>query len=157
MINGISLVLKWSNAATEREPLLRRLWFMFKNASICILTNNANESFPMLHLTFDWTPDAGAEPEGCPGWKLILLFSKDDLNRSKVMIKTFIMLQMISISDKYCSSELSIHQRNLKKLYSTVFNIIVIIIINVFWAKNSAWNHRNKLHFKIYSNRKQLF
>ncbi len=31
------------------------------------------------------------------------------------MIKTFIMLQKISISDKCCSSELSIHQRNLKK------------------------------------------
>ncbi len=31
------------------------------------------------------------------------------------------MLQKISISDKCCSSELSIHQRNLKKLYSAVF------------------------------------
>ncbi len=48
-------------------------------------------------------------------YKLILLFSKDALNRSKVMIKTFIMLQNIYISDKCCSSELSIHQRNLRK------------------------------------------
>ncbi len=56
-------------------------------------------------------------------------FSKD---WSKVMIKTFIMLQKISISDKCCSSELSIHQRNLKKIFSA-FNII---IINVFWAAN---------------------
>ncbi len=32
------------------------------------------------------------------------------------------MLQKIYISDKCCSSELSIHQRNLKKLYSAVFN-----------------------------------
>ncbi len=36
------------------------------------------------------------------------------------------MLQDISISDKCCSSELSIHQRNLKKFYSAVFNIIII-------------------------------
>ncbi len=33
------------------------------------------------------------------------------------------MLQNISISDKCCSSELSIHQRNLKKIYSAVFII----------------------------------
>ncbi len=45
------------------------------------------------------------------------------------------MLEKISISDKCCSSELSIHQRNLKKIYSAVSNII-IIIINVFWAAN---------------------
>ncbi len=45
------------------------------------------------------------------------------------MIKTFIMLQNISISDKCCSSELCIHQRNQKKLYSAVFNIIIMIII----------------------------
>ncbi len=32
------------------------------------------------------------------------------------------MLQKISISDQLCSSELSIHQRNLKKLFSAVFN-----------------------------------
>ncbi len=49
-----------------------------------------------------------------------------------MMIKTFIMLQKISISDKCCSSELSIHQRNMKKFYSAVFNIIIIIIIIVF-------------------------
>ncbi len=49
-------------------------------------------------------------------WKLILLLSKDALSWSKVMIKTFIMLQKISISDKCCSSELSIHQWNLKKI-----------------------------------------
>ncbi len=45
------------------------------------------------------------------------------------MIKTFKMLQKISISDKYCSSDLSIHQRNLNKIYSAVFNIIIIIIM----------------------------
>ncbi len=52
--------------------------------------------------------------------KLILLFSKDALNWSNVMIKTFIMLQNIYISDTCCSSILSIHQRNLN--YSAVFN-----------------------------------
>ncbi len=34
------------------------------------------------------------------------LFSNDALNWSQVMIKTFIMLQKISISDKCCSSAL---------------------------------------------------
>jgi len=33
------------------------------------------------------------------------------------------MLQKLSISDKCCSSELSIHQIILKKMYTTVFNI----------------------------------
>ncbi len=34
-------------------------------------------------------------------------------------------LQKVSISDKCCSSELSIHQSNLKKRNSAVFNIII--------------------------------
>ncbi len=37
------------------------------------------------------------------------------------MMKTFIMLQKISISGKCCSSELSIHQRNLKKILLICF------------------------------------
>ncbi len=41
---------------------------------------------------------------------------------TEVMIKTLIILQKISISDRCCSSKLSIHQRNLKKRYSTVLN-----------------------------------
>ncbi len=46
--------------------------------------------------------------------KIIRLFSKD-----QKMIKIFKMLQNIYISDKCCSSELSIHQRNLKtKIYN---------------------------------------
>ncbi len=53
--------------------------------------------------------------------KLILLFIKDALNWSKVMINTFIMLQKISISDKCCSSELCIHQRNQKKKILLVY------------------------------------
>jgi len=32
-------------------------------------------------------------------------------------VKTVIMLQKISISNKYCSFELSVHQRILKKLW----------------------------------------
>ncbi len=57
------------------------------------------------------------------GWTipLVLLFSKDTLNWSKVMIKTFLMWQKIYISDKCCSSELSIHQRNLKKILLSCF------------------------------------
>ncbi len=73
----------------------------------------------------------------------MLLFSKDALNCSEVMIKTFIMLQKISISDKSCSSELSIHQRNLKKNDLAVFNMIIIIIIiiimNVFLSSKSKY------------------
>ncbi len=89
------------------------------------------------------------------------------------MIKTLIMLQKISISDKCCSSEHSVHQRNLKKFYSAVFNIIIIINVfeqqisilewflkdhvtlktEVMMLKIQFWNQRNKLHFKIYSNR----
>jgi len=42
--------------------------------------------------------------------KKYTLFSEDVLNQSKVTVKTFIMLQKISISNKR-SFELSIHQR----------------------------------------------
>ncbi len=45
------------------------------------------------------------------------------------------MLQNIYISDKCCSSELS-RKKKPEKFYSAVFNIIVIIIIHVFWAEN---------------------
>ncbi len=46
---------------------------------------------------------------------LTLLFSKDTLHWSKLTVKTFIMLQNTNILNKYCSFELSIHQRILKK------------------------------------------
>ncbi len=73
------------------------------------------------------------------------------------------MLHNISISDKCCSSECSIHQRNLKKFYSAIFNIIIIIIIiNVFeqqirmtsegscyWS-NDAKNSTKMLLFLLY-------
>ncbi len=39
----------------------------------------------------------------------ILLFSKDAVNQSKVTVKTFRMLQKISILNKHCSIELYIH------------------------------------------------
>ncbi len=46
------------------------------------------------------------------------------------------MLQTFFISNKCCSSELFIHQRNLgKKFYSAVFNIIIIIIIINLFSK----------------------
>ncbi len=40
------------------------------------------------------------------------IFSKDVLNCSKVTVKTFIMLQKISFSNKYCSFELTMHKNN---------------------------------------------
>ncbi len=44
------------------------------------------------------------------------------------MIKTFIMFQKISVSDKCCSSELSVHQRNLNNSASS-YNKCVIRMI----------------------------
>ncbi len=60
-----------------------------------------------------------------------------------------------------------------KKFYSVVFNIIIINIFEqqirilewflkdhvtgIMMLKIQLWNHRNKLHFKIYSNRKHSF
>ncbi len=50
--------------------------------------------------------------------KFILLFSKDGLNWSKVTVKTFITVtKYFNLINKQCSFELSIQQRNLKKMY----------------------------------------
>ncbi len=73
--------------------------------------------------------------------KLIFSFSKHALNWLKVTVKTFI-INKISLSNKCCSFELSIHQKILKQnvslfpheaaqLFSTL-----IIIRNVSWAAN---------------------
>ncbi len=84
------------------------------------------------------------------------------------------MLQNISISNKCCSFELSVHQRILKNKISNknmkpqLFSAL-IIIRNVCWAanqyirmiscdtedcsndaENSAAHHRNKLYFNIH-------
>ncbi len=111
------------------------------------------------------------------GHLIILLFSQDAFIWSEVTVKTFIMLQNISKSNKCCSFELSIHQSIQKRLWrTTVFNIVnnqkcllsSKSYYNYFWrscdtedwsndAENTAAHHRNKLHFKIYSNKKQLF
>ncbi len=77
-------------------------------------------------------------------YKLILLFSNDALNSSKVTAKTFITLQKISISNKCCSFEIFIHLWILKnKVYqfpqkycaAQLFSTL-IIIRNVSWAAN---------------------
>ncbi len=53
------------------------------------------------------------------------------------MTVKILMLQNIYISDKFCSFELSINNKKTEKLYSALFNIIIIIIIlNVFKAAN---------------------
>ncbi len=87
------------------------------------------------------------------------------------------MLQKIYISDKCCSSELSVHQRNLKKILLSCFqHNNNKVIVNVFWAANqNIWmisegscdwsNWCWKFSFEItgindylkHSNRKQLF
>ncbi len=111
--------------------------------------------------------------------KWILLFSIDALNWSKVTVKTFTMLQKILIENKFCSFELSIHQRILTKCFHVISSkaaklfSTTKIIGTVSWAwflkdhvcntedwsndaDNSALNHSNKLHFKIYSIRNKL-
>ncbi len=94
------------------------------------------------------------------------------------------MLQNISILNKWCSFELSIHQKIIKQWFLQKYEAAhlfstLIIIRNVSWvalehirmisegscdtedwsndAENSAAHHRNKLHFTIYSNRKKIF
>ncbi len=56
------------------------------------------------------------------------------------MIETFILLQNISISDKCCSSELSIHQRNLEIFFTHIIKLIffyyIFIIIIIIKAAN---------------------
>ncbi len=64
-----------------------------------------------------------------------------------------------------------IHERNLQRFYSAVFNIIIMIItmssiLEWFlkdhdtedWSNDAeSFDYMNKLHFQIYSNRKHLF
>ncbi len=102
---------------------------------------------PCWHLLYQ---DKRAEREwAVKMWKkskkLILLFIKDALKWEKVTVKTFIMLQKISISNKCCSFELSIHLWILKKLNVSRFPqkycaaqlfSTLIIIRNVSWAAN---------------------
>ncbi|MDN8907574.1 hypothetical protein Q0O77_14770, partial [Staphylococcus aureus] len=54
---------------------------------------------------------------------------------AKVTVKTFIMLQKISISNKCCSFELSIHQRILKK--STTVSTKILSSTTVFNIDNN--------------------
>ncbi len=97
------------------------------------LNNNtilAKQNIEFGSVSSDWYPEPAenASIEATPILNIIgpdnklviLLFSKDGVNWSKVMIKTFIMLlQKISISDKCGSSDLSIHQRKLKNYTSS--------------------------------------
>ncbi len=53
----------------------------------------------------------------------IILLGKDALNCSKVTWKTFIMLQQISISNKWSSFEISINQRILKKVMFPIIKV----------------------------------
>ncbi len=84
--------------------------------------------------------------------KLILLFSKDALNWSKVTVKIFIMLQNIYFSKKCCSFELSIHHRILKMFLEQQISILEWILMNHATLKTgvmdaeSCCRHRNKLH-----------
>jgi len=56
---------------------------------------------------------------------LIIIFSKDVINWSKVTVYTFLMLQKLSLSYKCCSFELCIHQIILKR---TFFSTLIIVM-----------------------------
>ncbi len=64
----------------------------------------------------------------------MFLFSKNALNWLKVTVKTFIMLQKISISNKCCSFELSIHCESWKIKCITVST-------NIFSSTTSQARH----------------
>jgi len=93
--------------------------------------------------------------------KSILLLTKDALNWSKV---TFIMLQQFSTSNKCCPFELSIqtHYSGFTKISSsTTFNFdnkkkCFMNSILEWFLKIQFCHHRNKLHFKMYSNKKTI-
>ncbi len=99
--------------------------------------------------------------------KLILLLIKEALNWSENYSKDIYNI----IKDFYkCGSfELSIHQRILKKsimVYTKIWRNTTVLNDSegscdtedwIIDAENSALHHRNKLHFKIYYNRKQLY
>ncbi len=63
--------------------------------------------------------------------KLILLFSKDTLNLSNVTLKTYNMLQKISISNKCCLFVRSIYQRILKKESVSTKLLSSTIVFNI--------------------------
>ncbi len=113
------------------------------------------------------------------------LFIKVALNWSKVTVKSFKMLQNISISNKWCSFELSIHQIMKNTMYqfpqkysaAQLFSTL-IAIKNISWTANQhirmisdglcdteAWSNDAENSalittincFTIYSHIKQLF
>ncbi len=105
--------------------------------------------------------------------QIYLFFSKDAYKLIKrCSIKTFIMLQNISISNKYCSFELSIKEywkKFGKKYWAQLFLTLIIIIRDASWVlicilewflkdhvtlKTEVWcrkfifDHRNRLYKK---------
>ncbi len=142
---------------------LKHYQFSILNCSLCLLKDLPNHwidiSFPVLMYT---TVQRFGVRNIC-FWKKLM----DALNWWKVTIKTF-MLQKISISNKCCSSEPSIHQKKKKKKNhknncSENLEQQISIRKNQKWflkdhvtlkprvmaEKNSALHQRNKLHFKI--------
>ncbi len=113
--------------------------------------------------------------------KLILIFNKDALNWSKVTIKAFVVLQFLFEINAVLLNFLFIKEfrKNVAQIYSAAVLFSSLIKINVSWAanqyismisggscdtedwsndaENSALHLRNKLHLRIYSNRKQTF
>jgi len=77
---------------------------------------------------------------------------------SKVTVKTFVTLQTISVLNKCCTFELSIHQRALKNIYHGFFTKILSstkVLCDTEdesnYAENSDLYPGNKLHFKMFS------
>ncbi len=101
--------------------------------------------------------------------KKILIFSKDGLHWSKVTEKTFIML--LNISNKKANKQKMLFFWNFysskkhRKIWGTTFDDNQKCVLSSksayyydFWRScdTEDWrnDHRNKLHFDIYSNRK---
>ncbi len=76
---------------------------------------------------------------------------------SKVSVKAFIMLQKIYISNKYFLFKGKKCFLSSKSAYQNDFWRIIWHWKQVMMLKIKLWHQRNKLHFKIYQNRKQLF
>ncbi len=142
--NSLIIINIWNTKAVEYFLFWIIWWIEISNFNIisdsAFIWNNVMLIIIIKKIRWGWL------------WKLILLFSKEI--DKKVMIKTCI---KISISDKCCSSELSIHQRNQKKIRSCfqhnnnkcwIFEwFLKDRVTGLMILKMNLWNHRNKCHF----------
>ncbi len=87
--------------------------FESKLLEVLFKSQNSNHKVKLNYRSKVW---GQWERYTCNWKKIILLFSKDILNWSKVTVNKCLMLQISFISNNCCSFELSIQQRILKKM-----------------------------------------